>query len=353
MDEATLEYYEQNAATVAPGYEAVSAGVSALFPFVFKRGQRVLDIGAGSGRDMARLLSLGMDAYGIEPSESMRNAAVAAHPDLSARLFAGNVPGGLPSTLPGPWDAIMLSAVIMHIPDAELFDVALELREQLAVGGKLLVSAPETRPDVSPGASRDNRGRLMIVRSPTQLRLLFERLGFELENQWTSADSTGRPFLWTTLLFRRAAGTPGAGGLGRVASIINADRKVATYKLALIRALCDIAMTSWALASWEAGGVVSVPLALVAERWVRYYWPLMGPGPRSRDADEPSVRFPQINGEGKGAKPIAFRAVLSELVDECRPLGGLTAKRCTRVPPRTPPQGVVPSPAPGQSQAAL
>jgi len=72
MDEATLEYYEKNAAVIAPGYEAASAGVSALFPFVFKPGQRVLDIGAGSGRDMARLLSLGIDAYGIEPSGSMR-----------------------------------------------------------------------------------------------------------------------------------------------------------------------------------------------------------------------------------------------------------------------------------------
>ena len=72
MDEATLEYYEKNAAVIAPGYDAASAGVSALFPFVFKPGQRVLDIGAGSGRDMARLLSLGIDVWGIEPSDSMR-----------------------------------------------------------------------------------------------------------------------------------------------------------------------------------------------------------------------------------------------------------------------------------------
>ena len=125
------------------------------------------------------------------------------------------------------------------------------------------------------------------------------------------------------------------GALGRVASIINTDRKVATYKLALIRALCDIAMMSWASAAWESGGVVSVPLAMVAERWVRYYWPLMragsGGGERGREkagrgeAGAPTVIFPQINGEGRGGKPIAFRSILTELVDECRPLGGLTA----------------------------
>ena len=81
-----------------------------------------------------------------------------------------------------------------------------------------------------------------------------------------------------------------AGALGRVASIINTDRKVATHKLALIRALCDIAMMSWASAAWESGGVVSVPLAMVAERWVRYYWPLMragsGGGERGREEAE-------------------------------------------------------------------
>ena len=59
----------------------------------------------------------------------------------------------------------------------------------------------------------------MIVRSVAQLRLLFERLGFELENQWTSADSTGRAFLWTTLLFRRAAeGAPQAARPNRAFS---------------------------------------------------------------------------------------------------------------------------------------
>ena len=86
MHEATLEYHEKNAAVKAPGDDAASAGVSVLLPFVFHPGHRVLDIGAGSGRDMARLLSQGIDAYGIEPRDSMRHQAAAAHPDLKTRL---------------------------------------------------------------------------------------------------------------------------------------------------------------------------------------------------------------------------------------------------------------------------
>jgi len=51
---------------------------------------------------------------------------------------------------------------------------------------------------------------LMIVRSVAQLRLLFERLWFELEKWWTSEDSTGRAFLWATLFFGRSAEAPQA-----------------------------------------------------------------------------------------------------------------------------------------------
>ena len=201
----------------------------------------------------------------------------------------------------------------MHIPDGELFDAAFELREQLVKGGKLLVSMPVERDDVRVGEQRDDAGRLMIVRSVAQVRLLFERLGFELENEWKSADAAGRGFLWTTLRFRSSGASTRA--IDRVESIINADRKVATYKLALIRALCDIAMTSWAAARWETGGAVSVPLEAVSEKWQQYYWPLL----------EGGKVIPQINKEAEGGKPIAFRRTLTALVEECRPQGGLTA----------------------------
>ena len=72
MDAPTLRYYDDHAKEVADRYESISGGVSDLFPFVFKRSERVLDVGAGSGRDMARLLDLGVDAYGVEPSAELR-----------------------------------------------------------------------------------------------------------------------------------------------------------------------------------------------------------------------------------------------------------------------------------------
>ena len=311
MDVATLRYYEDHAGEVAPRYEAVAGGVSSFFPFVFSRGERVLEIGAGSGRDAARLLALGVEVDAVEPSAALRERAFVDHPELEGRLFRGFLPGGLPPEIRPTYDGILLSAVIMHIPDAELFDAAFQLRERLVRGGRLVLSMPIERSDVTPGDERDKLGRLMILRSVTQVRLLFERLGFSLDHDWTSADGEGRGILWATLVFRLSEARSRA--IDRVESIINADRKVATYKLALIRALCDIATTSWASGRWERGGSVGVPLQEVSEKWLRYYWPLL-------DSD---VILPQINAESKDGKQIAFRGKLTELVHHFPRKGGL------------------------------
>jgi len=154
MDAATLRYYEDHAGEVAPRYEAVAGGVSSFFPFVFLRGERVLEIGAGSGRDAARLLALGVEVDAVEPSAALRERALADHPDLGGLLFHGFLPGGLPPEIRKTYDGILLSAVIMHIPNAELFDAAFQLRERLGRGGGLLLSMPIERNDVTPGDER-------------------------------------------------------------------------------------------------------------------------------------------------------------------------------------------------------
>jgi SAM-dependent methyltransferase len=314
VDRQTLDYYQANAEEVASRYEAASGGVSTLFPFVFKPGQRVLEMGAGSGRDAAALLQLGVDVLAVEPADAMRGRAAALHPELAARLLAGELPDSLPAKADGPFDGILLCAVLMHIPENELFDTALALRERLKDGGSLLLSTAVQRDDLPPNADRDAAGRLMLIRPASRVRLLFERLGFQLMSEWATSDAAGRAgVLWSTMHFTYSRTTSRA--MDRIESILNADRKVATYKLALVRALCDIALTSYACARWEPDGQVSVPVAELARRWVLYYWPLVA----SRGF------VPQIGGEEHGAHPIAFRSSLGELAGHYSRQGGLKA----------------------------
>lgn len=96
-----------------------------------------------------------------------------------------------------------------------------------------------------------------------------------------------------------------ARGLGRIQAVLAQDRKVATYKLALIRALCGIARTQSHLTRWE-NDRVAVPLWTIAIQWLVSYSPLL----------TASEFVAQIGGERPGApKPIAFRATVERLRD--------------------------------------
>jgi len=316
VDASTAAYYSLHAAELSRRYESVQGGVATLFPWVFQRGTQVLDVGAGSGRDMVRLAEAGMEPWGLEPVDALREEALRLHPQLKGRLAAGGIPGELPATLPRSFDGIVLSAVLMHVPDAELFEAAFCLRGWLRDGGRLLISVPTERPDLDPAdEERDLQGRLMVLRPVERLRLLFERLGFSQEGEWHSADGLERPGVrWVSLVFRLRGETPRP--IDRLESIINRDRKTATYKLALLRALCDMALTAWPLARWEPDGTVSVPLSEIAKRWLLYYWPII-------EAD--GALIPQTAGEYDGSRRMAFRSALSELVGNYRKIGGLPA----------------------------
>ena len=159
MDERTVRSYETNAAEFAERYESAPGSIGGFLRLAFAPGSRVLDIGAGSGRDMAALLREGHDAWGIEPSDRLRAISIERHPELAGRLRAGTLPEGLPADLPGPFDGLLCSAVFQHIPRRYLFDSVYQLRPLLREHGRLLVSIPAVRSDVGQDA-RDTYDRL-------------------------------------------------------------------------------------------------------------------------------------------------------------------------------------------------
>lgn len=321
MDLKTLAYYTENANEIARRYESVVSPVEQYFALAFKPGARVLDVGCGSGRDAARLLGSGYDAFGIEPVEALRYAAMAAHPELTGRIGEGGLPR-IGDAFGGEFDGILCSAVLMHVPDTDLLDAALAIRRLLKPGGRLLISIPASRGDLLSG-ERDMNGRLFSPYSADEISLLLERLGFRPITRWDSDDVLGRSGTsWTTLLLER-----GSGGqqrpIDQIESILNRDRKEATYKLALIRALAEIATQEARSAVWSGAGTVGVPIHRIAERWLLYYWPLLA---------HPE-NIPQSRAEAAGGKPIKFRSALSMLMEPFAQQGaysGLTAWHIAR-----------------------
>jgi SAM-dependent methyltransferase len=305
VDPRTLDFYRTRAAELTERYEAVSSSVARYFATSFATGSRVLDVGAGSGRDLAALVVAGFDGFGVEPADEFRQAALERHPELTGRLVSGVLPD-LGEPFGGQFDGVLCSAVLMHLPESELFDAALALRRVLKPHGRLLLSIPSARNDVE-ADERDAHGRLFKAYTAEELQLLFERLGFQRIGRWEGEDGQQRIGIrWTTLLLELHSGQ-GLRAVDQIEGILNRDRKVATYKFALFRALAEIATQEPRVARWRADGQVAVPIDRIAERWLRYYWPIFAS----------STYIPQSQAEGAGSKqPVAFRAPLQALMQD-------------------------------------
>ncbi|MCG2814800.1 MAG: class I SAM-dependent methyltransferase [Candidatus Aminicenantes bacterium] len=239
MDEKTLCYYAQNADEVFARYESAASGISCHFSEAFPYPGKILDIGAGSGRDVRHLISEGHAAYGVEPCAELRDLTIERHPILHDRIKAGTLPDDL-SSFDFKFDGVVCSAVLMHIPREHLFDSLFAVKRILKDDGRLLVSIPSNRSGLDEHR-RDSEGRLFSDLYPDYLELLLERIGFDLLRKWEDADSLGRDGVtWTTLLFHLLDGRR-LRPLDQIEGVLNRDKKVATYKLTLFRALCEIA----------------------------------------------------------------------------------------------------------------
>ncbi|MDZ4185661.1 MAG: class I SAM-dependent methyltransferase, partial [Desulfuromonadales bacterium] len=224
MDPRTVTAYDANAASLSVRYATadVSSFHHLLLAQLPPRG-RVLEIGCGSGRDAAFLASNGFRVVATDASSAMLDAFRASvpadltltdYPDSSPPSTLPPLPPCHPSTLPpfhlatlppfhsstlpssvqlaqasmplpadhallaDRFDAVVAMAVVMHIPDADLFEFAYQIRQMLHPGGTVILSASEGRP--LDADSRDTQGRLFRERPAGELALLFERLGFRL-----------------------------------------------------------------------------------------------------------------------------------------------------------------------------
>src|SRR3974390_1607389 len=266
-----VRWYDQNISLVSPRYESVAAETVYrwLVDLLPNAPALVLDVGAGTGRDAAWLVSRGLEVIAVEPSGAMRAEAERLHPSPSIRWIADSLPSlNHVLRLGLSFDVILLSAVWMHVLPADRARAFRKLVTLLKPGGCMAITLRH-------GPAEPERG--IHAASQAEIEHLARGHGAFVERATESRDELGRDTVnWTQLVVRLPDDATGALPLLR--HIILNDDKSSTYKLALLRVLCRIADGTAGYARDLNDEYVAVPLGLVGLYWIRLFKPLLAEG---------------------------------------------------------------------------
>ncbi len=118
-------------------FEEAHKGVLKVLPALGK----VLDIGAGTGRDAAGFAARGHDVLAVEPTPEMRAHGERLHPDPRIEWLDDGLPDLARVRARGEsFDIVMLTAVWMHLDDAERKAAMPAVASLVAPGGHLSIS---------------------------------------------------------------------------------------------------------------------------------------------------------------------------------------------------------------------
>jgi SAM-dependent methyltransferase len=265
---ASVAAYDAHAPELSQMYEslALEDAHSSILDLLPATPARILDVGAGSGRDAAWFAYRGHEVVAVEPSDNMRRQARERHADPRIRWIDDALPGLTHTHRLGlQYELVLVSAVWMHVAPEERKRAFRKLATLLAPSGRLVISLRFGPSD---------HERTMYPVSRTEVERLGQELGLRVLRVATGSDSLGRlDVRWETVVLEYPDDETGALPLLR--HIVLRDDKSSTYKLALLRVVARIADSAPGLAYEDDDGNVSVPLGLVALYWIRSMKPLV------------------------------------------------------------------------------
>ncbi|MFD3658470.1 class I SAM-dependent methyltransferase [Streptomyces sp. NPDC058620] len=157
---------------------------------------RVLDIGAGTGRDAAAMSLLGHTVVAVEPVEELRS--------LGQRLHPGHNIDWVDDALPElrslgrqneRFQLVMLTAVWMFLNEDQRHNALIRIDELLEDGGRLGMALR---------AGPVPAGRVMYTVSAAETVSLVSGRGLRLIHQSQQADALGRDgVVWNNLFFEK------------------------------------------------------------------------------------------------------------------------------------------------------
>ena len=145
-----LEDYAREAPDLVESFERISAAdvyanVAHLLP---EQPSRIVDVGAGTGRDAAWFVQLGHSVLAVEPTDHLRTVGMALHPSTRITWISDTLPD-LQRTLERgeAFDCVVLCAVWQHLTRDERAVAMPNLARLLARGGRFFMVLRHEPPD--------------------------------------------------------------------------------------------------------------------------------------------------------------------------------------------------------------
>ena len=309
---ASEKYYNKHIAEISQQYLSVSfddvhASWSKFLPKLLNKPNfSVLDVGAGTGRDIAHLYSQAASSLGgedrlghfvaVEPSQKLRQVGEQYTKQQRIKWLDDSLPT-LQKThsLEVRFDLIVLSAVWMHIPVSLRARALRKLTNLLKPGGIIVLSLKQ-------GMSvREQQERSMFDVSVEEVESLALELGLVCELMSdASKDALQREGVhWDTVVLKLP--DDGTGAFPLIRHVALNDGKSATHKLGLLRVLLRIADGhAGAVLRREktvSGERVILPLGLVALYWIHQYKDLIDKHRLYQNpTNSPNMGFMKENG---------------------------------------------------------
>lgn len=195
---AVVAWYDAHARELADGYEGLDAATT--HPKLFEmlrgvKGARILDVGAGTGRDAAALAGLGHQVVAIDPSAKMLRLARSLHPGNDVQWLQDAMPAL--SKVKGTYDVVLLSAVWMHVPPADRAPAFSRIVDLMASGGRVYITLRLGPGDVD---------RAMWSVSAEEIQRLAKARGLVVTDFGKQPDLLGRDDIsWQTLVVARGS----------------------------------------------------------------------------------------------------------------------------------------------------
>ncbi|WGW01779.1 class I SAM-dependent methyltransferase [Vibrio sp. YMD68] len=260
----TISFYDNNAQQcfeqyTATNFEAVHGSWKAFWPL---SKDRVLDVGAGTGRDALWMAEQHCDVFAVEPAEAMRKIGQ-KHTGTHVTWIDDSLPSlSKVINLGFRFDLILVSAVWMHIAPSHRERAFRKLSNLLAPNGRLVISLRH-------GDFNDTRQSYKV--SGEELEQLAKDSALIVRHVSSmNSDSLNRDDVtWQTVVM--SLPDDGSGDLTKIRHIVVNDNKAATYKLALLRTLLRIADAHSGSVVDRTDGKVAIPLGLVALYWIRQF----------------------------------------------------------------------------------